>query len=158
MNYYFEGRTSTWTPKQRATYMNKLTRNQASTIFKARTRMLKVRSNYKNGNTNMKCRLCNKEEETQKHALEECEIINETCEKVTPNKIFNDIDMEELKSTAKQIEQRMLKYEESEIPCHRESMKTIEARQAEDNTRQLAAPTARVPLPHRRAHNEMKYR
>ena len=53
----------------------------------------------------MKCRLCNKEEETQKHALEECEIINETCEKVTPNKIFNDIDMEELKSTAKQIEQ-----------------------------------------------------
>ena len=63
--------------------MNKLTRNQASLIFKARTRMLKVKSNYKNGNINLQCRICNKNEETQKHALEECEEINKNHQKVT---------------------------------------------------------------------------
>ena len=55
--------------------MNKLTRNQASTIFRARTRMLKVKTNFKNGHTNLKCRMCGKQEETQKHVLEECEAL-----------------------------------------------------------------------------------
>merc|ERR1712237_301381 len=42
MQYYFEGKKE-WKIGNRAQYMSKLTRNQASTIFRARTRMLKVK-------------------------------------------------------------------------------------------------------------------
>ena len=147
MKYYYEGKTAPWEPKKRAEYMNKLTRNQASTIFKARTRMLKVKANYKNGNTNMKCRLCEKNEETQKHALEECEIINETHNKVSEQMIFNE-DTNELKTTAKLIEQRMQIYEETGKLCHKESNKSKQRREKQNNnTRQLAVQTAEVPLP-----------
>ena len=147
MKYYYEGKTAPWEPKKRAEYMNKLTRNQASTIFKARTRMLKVKANYKNGNTNMKCRLCEKSDETQKHALEECEIINETHNKVSEQMIFNE-DTNELKTTAKLIEQRMQIYEETGKLCHKESNKSKQRREKQNNnTRQLAVQTAEVPLP-----------
>ena len=61
-----------WNPGKPATYMEKLTRKQVSTIFKARTRMTKVIANYKNGHRNHLCRLCKKEEETQQHIFSKC--------------------------------------------------------------------------------------
>jgi len=45
LKYFLEGK-SVWTPETPADYMNALTRKQASTIFKSRTRMLKVKANY----------------------------------------------------------------------------------------------------------------
>ena len=45
--------------------MNELNRKQVSLIFKARTRMLKIKANYKNGNTDQKCRACKIAIETQ---------------------------------------------------------------------------------------------
>ena len=60
MKYYMEGK-QTWAVGERAKYISKLTRNQASIIFKARTRMLKVKSNYKNGYKDLKCRICGNE-------------------------------------------------------------------------------------------------
>ena len=44
MKYYMEGKQK-WKIGERAKYISKLTRNQASTIFKTRTRMLKTKSN-----------------------------------------------------------------------------------------------------------------
>ena len=132
MNYYYERRATPWEPKKRTEYMNKLTRNQASTIFKARTRMIKVKSNYKNGNTDMKCRLCGKSEETQKHALEECETINQTLEKVTEQMIFNE-NTDELRTTANLIEKRMQLYEETGKLCHKESKKSKQRKQKQSN-------------------------
>ena len=61
-----------WTPGERQVYLSKLNRNQASTIFKLRTRMMKVKRNYKNAYNNLTCRGCNATEETQEHILEEC--------------------------------------------------------------------------------------
>ena len=143
---YFENKTEPWEPGKRAVYMNKLTRNQASTIFKARTRMLKVKSNFKNGNTNLQCRVCKKTEETQKHALEECEEINKNHQKITQQMIFNE-NTDELKDTAKLIEKRMIIYEESGTPCHKESQKSKNKKQNEKNNQhQLADNTARVSL------------
>ena len=46
LKYYLEGKL--WSPEKPAKYMEKLTRKQASTIFKARTRMTKFKGNYKN--------------------------------------------------------------------------------------------------------------
>ena len=75
MTYYLEGKNG-WQPGKRAQYMNELTRKQTSLIFKARTRMLKIKGNYKNGYTNLTCRLCGKEEESQPHILEECPVVH----------------------------------------------------------------------------------
>ena len=58
---------------QRPDYMNQMSRNQARNILIYRTRMVKVKCNYKKMFTDTTCRWCKKKEETQKHILEECE-------------------------------------------------------------------------------------
>ena len=105
MKYYFEGKQE-WKIRNRANYMNKLTRNQASTIFKARTRMLKVKANYKNGNKDINCRACGKYEETQNHILEECEIINKDESPIKKEIIFTECATE-LKKVAISINKKM---------------------------------------------------
>ena len=92
--------------------MKELTRNQVSTIFKARTRMLKVKNNYKNGYNPLECRLCKKEPETQHHILEICESLHtgENLPKVTEKHIFED-NCEKLKATAKNIKEIMDNFE-----------------------------------------------
>ena len=90
INYFLEGK-STWEPGKRPQYMSELTRKQTSLIFKARTRMIKVKSNYKNGHTDLICRMCKKEEETQKHILEECLAIHKDEAIIVPkDKIFSE--------------------------------------------------------------------
>ena len=71
LKFFLEGKTA-WKPDEPAEYMKKLTRKQASTIFKARTRMLKVKNNYKNGFPDLICKACGVENETQSHVLYEC--------------------------------------------------------------------------------------
>ncbi len=46
VQYLLEGK-SEWKPGKRPEYMNTLTRNQVSLVFQARTRMIKVKENYK---------------------------------------------------------------------------------------------------------------
>ena len=43
--------------------------NQVKFIFQARTRILNVKANLKNGNSEFKCRACTKFEEHQPHPL-----------------------------------------------------------------------------------------
>ena len=57
-------------------YLYKLSKEQARAIFMARTRMIKVKTNYKNMYTNTICRGCGLKEETQQHVLEECTSIH----------------------------------------------------------------------------------
>ena len=59
LKHFLEGKGH-WTAETPANYMQKLTRKQASTIFKLRTRMTKVKGNYKNGYPDMMCRECNR--------------------------------------------------------------------------------------------------
>ena len=59
MAFFYEN-TPEWKPNEPATYMKTLTRKQTSTIFKARSRMIKVKGNYKNGHPNLTCRICKK--------------------------------------------------------------------------------------------------
>ena len=49
---------------------------QVKFIFKARTRMLNIKSNYKNGNKDLSCKPCKKTEESQSHLLV-CEELND---------------------------------------------------------------------------------
>ena len=90
VQHLLEGRGE-WTPRRRPTYMNKLTRSQTSTIFKARTRMLPTKNNYRNMYKNNTCRACEAEIETQQHVLEECAVLHLVGDnKVYPNEIFNE--------------------------------------------------------------------
>ena len=53
-----------------------LTIKEKSLIFSARARMLDVKANFKVGKTNLRCRKCLKEEETQRHLLECSELMD----------------------------------------------------------------------------------
>ena len=57
---------------QKPTYMNNLTRKECTSIFAVRSRMLKVKGNYKNKYPNLTCRWCTLTNETQEHILKEC--------------------------------------------------------------------------------------
>ncbi len=83
--------------------MNKLTRKQASTTFKARTRMLDVKNNYRGKYNDNTCRMCNVAVETQHHTLEACPNIHQNDQtKITNTNIFDE-NTTKLESTAKAI-------------------------------------------------------
>ena len=120
LKFFLEGKGH-WKPNEPADYMKKLTRKQASTIFKARARMIKVKGNYKNGYPDQKCRACKDAPETQKHALYECKKLHlpapapnagstdeqKPDNKITPDYEKHDIfteDPDMLKTIAKEID------------------------------------------------------
>ena len=82
-----------------------LSNQQVKFIFQARSRMLNLRGNYKNGNKDLSCRACRKSEESQPHLL--------VCEKLNENIISKNlpryedlfgINLDELKVTASVLE------------------------------------------------------
>ena len=78
--------------------MNKLTRMEASTIFKARTRMLDV-NNYRGKHNDVTCRKCGEPTETQEHILDEYKGIHTNTTKVNKSDIFCN-DHTDLRDTA----------------------------------------------------------
>ncbi len=53
-------------------YMNVLSRNHASAVFKLRSRMLNIKGNYPSNHTSKECRWCDDPNETQSHILTKC--------------------------------------------------------------------------------------
>ena len=104
ITFFLEGKGE-WKPEQTAEYMNKLTRKQASIIFKTRTRMLKVKANYKNGFPDQTCRACKAANETQKHVLEECTALHPygQSSRSKPIDPFSN-NINDMKTTVKHIE------------------------------------------------------
>ena len=92
-----------WTPGQRSHYLNRMSRNECSTIFKARTRMLDVKNNFRGKYENNTCRLCGIEEETQDHILNICKIIHKDETLKTPTSDLFDNNIAKLKQTANRI-------------------------------------------------------
>ena len=95
-------------------YMKKLTRLDSSIIFKARSRMLDVKENFKTKNKGeMKCRLCKEADETQRHILEECMMIHrDDTFKIKYEDIYEDEDMDKLKETARKVRKSIDKLKE----------------------------------------------
>ena len=112
MQYFMEMKQE-WSPGKGAKYMSELTRKQTSLIYKARARMLKVKGNYKNGYTDLKCRMCKQHEETQTHILEDCTNIHTNeATKVPKHQLFTE-DTDTLRKIANNIDNIMIKIEES---------------------------------------------
>ena len=107
--------------------MDKLYRNETSTIFRARTRMLDIKNNFKgkyinhkcnnckdnekcfNCQEKLKCRACNQVTETQEHVLNECETLHPgPGTKVSTEDIFKE-DPKTLRTIAHLIDNTVLK-------------------------------------------------
>ena len=76
--------------------MEKLNRYQVSTIFKARTRMLDVKNNFRGKYNDNICRGCGITEETQEHVNECTGIHNNQKSKVQLQEILDE-NTEQLK-------------------------------------------------------------
>ena len=112
VKYLLEGLGNQWKPGMRQKYLNKLTRRQASTIFKARTRMLDVKNNFRNKYKDTLCRQCNQHLETQEHVLEECKSLHPNeANKVRKSDLFS-VNVNCLKVTVSKIETTLEKLEE----------------------------------------------
>ncbi len=113
VKYLSEGNPN-WTPGIRREYLDKLPRHEASIIFKARTRMLKIKGNYKNMyKNNLECRACGQSQETQIHILNECTTLHtNNSTKVTQEQLFTE-NTTTLKTTLKKIQEIMAKLEET---------------------------------------------
>ena len=97
----------------RPEYMNSLNRYQVSTIFKARTRMLDTKNNFRGKYNNITCRGCGANDETQAHVLNECRTLHQQPgTKVTEEEIFDE-DVTTLKRVAEKIQVTMKRLQQS---------------------------------------------
>ncbi len=94
-----------WEPGNMKKYLMKLPKREASTIFRTKTRMIKVKSNFKNMyKNNLHCRACGQTEETQEHVLNQCRVLHtDNSTKVTRDDLFDE-DLTRLRKTASRIE------------------------------------------------------
>ena len=81
----------------------KINANQAKTIFRIRTRMLKVKNNFKNGSVNTKCPICKNGEDSQEHVFIECKMLGERLSKKEYFSIFSENE-EEMANVIMKIE------------------------------------------------------
>ena len=114
IKYLHEG-IGQWQPGQRQRYTDEQPRNQVSILFKARTRMLDVKNNFRGKYNDLKCRGCEDQPETQEHVLSECKTIHINPETiVTINDIFceNPVNLAE---TASKIKYAMSKINQPSV-------------------------------------------
>ena len=105
-----------WQAQNRPKYMNMLNRHQISMIFKARTRMVDVKNNYRGKYPDNICRGCGSHPETQTHIFEECPKFHQNnTTKITNTQIFSD-DIETLKQTSSNIDLILRRIGQSEGP------------------------------------------
>ena len=89
---------------KRPEYLEKLNRKECNAIIKTRTSMLPVKMNPKNKfQKNTVCRYCKNSPETQKHITEECKEPPWVNEKIKYKNIFQNEDVNALKTMANRI-------------------------------------------------------
>ncbi len=81
--------------------MYKLNRKQTSIIFKARTKMLDIKNNFRNKYADLICRACGLKDETQEHVMNECQEIHKNNSGTVS---LEDIFQQDPKKLAKTLE------------------------------------------------------
>ena len=82
--------------------MTELRRDECTSIFAVRSRMIRTKTNYTQQHTNNTCRWCGAPKETQQHILEECPQIKDLAKNLTINKIMGT-DNDTLQNEAQQV-------------------------------------------------------
>ena len=88
-----------------------INKNQAILLFKIRTRMVNVKNNFKNGNTDLSCRVCFEGLDSQEHMMMECVALGELLTLQEYLQIFGE-DEEQMAVIVKKIEKIKVKWEE----------------------------------------------
>ena len=112
VRYLLDGKQDEWKPGKPAQYITNMTRYQASIIFKAKTRMLDVKNNFRNKNHDNICRACSTQIETQDHVLNECTAIHRDGTLKVTREDLNSDNMETLHQVCKKIEAIMTRLEQ----------------------------------------------
>ena len=101
INHWRKQRTN---PKQRRPeYMERLTRKQSQAILRARTSMMTVKMNHKNGHETLKCRYCCEADETQEHIIKECTKIKRDEKPIRYAEIFKENNIETNRAIARAL-------------------------------------------------------
>ena len=91
-------------PKERRPeYMERLTRKQSQAILRARTSMMSVKMNHKNGHETLKCRYCGEADETQEHIVQECPKIKRDEKPIRYAEIFKENNIETNRAIARAL-------------------------------------------------------
>ena len=98
---------------KRSEYMATQNRHTCSNIFSVRSRMLKVKANYKAMFTDQTCRWCKHREETQHHILTECPELKHITKKCSYADYYTDNE-ESIKKATTIIEMIKDKIKEKE--------------------------------------------
>ena len=83
-------------------------------MLRARTSMMNVRMNYKNGQEKHKCRFCNEAEETQEHVIQDCQKIKRISDTIRYAEIFKENNMEKNRAIARALIQINNKLDETQ--------------------------------------------
>ena len=78
------------TISKKPTYINNMTRRECASIFAVRFRMPNVKGNYKNKYTELTCRWCKNNVETQEHILKQCAEFTHITKNTTYEVYFDD--------------------------------------------------------------------
>ena len=82
--------------------MTELRRDECTSIFTIRSRMIRTKTNYTQLHTNNTCRWCEAHNETQQHSIEECPQFKDLTQNLTINKIMGT-DIDTLQKESQQI-------------------------------------------------------
>ena len=85
-------------------------KEEAQLTFSLRCRVTKVKNNMKGNYDSLYCRGCKIAEESQKHIVQECKILNDDNQKIEYEKILNGTIQEKLK-IARKFQENYMKLE-----------------------------------------------
>ena len=112
VQFLINGKGDQWEAGKTPQYMNELTRESVSIIFKTRTRMIDVKNNFRNKYPDLLCRACSNEPETQEHVLEEFTVLHQDdTSRVKAHEVFEEAPLV-LKSTARKVSETLQKLSE----------------------------------------------
>ena len=83
--------------------MERLTRKQSQAILRARTSMMTVKMNHKNGHETLKCRYCCEADEAQEHIIQECTKIKRDEKPIRYAEIFKENNIETNRAIARAL-------------------------------------------------------
>ena len=92
---------------KRENYIGELNWKDARTIFKIRTRMTKIAANFKGTGVELICKRCYAEEDSEKHLIDECPMIERKHRSKFKDLLNNSASAQNMREIAKLVREYM---------------------------------------------------